>query len=548
MVYEEKLNNYQLDVFRECMGKTNGGMSVPMGGGKTLISLVLALNKVRDSERILVICAKTLLPSWVNEIEKHFSSSLPYLVYHKDYIRNMDSFILPSAREKKVIITTPEIVGKAYKQFNVERLFIRRRIVNEGQFNQHEILDYYVPQEKPLLEHDRGIGELHSKRWGFIIMDEAHQYNKIGTDRTNGIASLFAYNKWCLSGTLFDEPDPERILGYYLFINDRRFPNNLPDATAHIRSNDYSGLDTTLVKRTEEIVQIKKNEIIVNVEFNPDEQRIYLFMKEIILSINKMVREFKLRKDKDSVRKFNAHLLAMLTYLRQCIVSPLIPLANIAIDLTNMAEDTELSNFFIEQMQSNELINYLSDERNITSSRLQAVLNCVKKHKKMVIFTAFRTVVNLLTELIREKDGIPTLTIDGNMSGKKRSEILSIFEASEECALILTYEIGSDGLNLQCADTVILVDFLWTDGCTRQALSRILRFGQKAEYVNIYYITSNTGVEKAVLNKQKQKKVLLDELSIGAMKGEVEKIKVKDIITILENEENVNILRDIRHL
>jgi SNF2 family DNA or RNA helicase len=547
MTHVEKLNSYQKDIFYECMDKENGGMSVPMGGGKTLISLVLGLNKTYEDERILIICSKTLISSWINEIEKHFpNNSLPYLVFNKDSIKNIQSFSLPPAREKKVVITTPEIVGMSYKQFNLEQKFIKRRIVNEGHFGQHEILDYQLPDEEPFLKHDRGLGQLHSKRWGMITMDEAHQYTKIGTDRTNGIASLFGYSKWCLSGTLFDEPDPERILGYYLFINDKTFPRNLPAAKEYIKSNEYPGLDVTLVKRTDVLVNIKKNEIIVNVEFDENEKKIYLFMKEIILSINRMVNEFKLRKDKESVRKFNAHLLSMLTYLRQCIVSPIIPLANIAIDLTNISEDNELSDFFVNNMRNHELITYLSDERNIISSRLRAVLQCVRKHKKMVIFTAFRTVLNLLNELIKEFTF--TLTIDGNMSQKKRSEVLSTFNREEECALLLTYEIGSDGLNLQDADTVILIDYLWTDGCTRQALSRILRMGQKAEEVNIYYIMSNTGVEKAILNKQKQKMNLLDELSHGPMTSKVEKIKVKDIITILENEENVEIFRDIRNL
>ena len=38
-----KLNKFQLDILKECAMKKSGGLSLPMGSGKTLISLVLGL-------------------------------------------------------------------------------------------------------------------------------------------------------------------------------------------------------------------------------------------------------------------------------------------------------------------------------------------------------------------------------------------------------------------------------------------------------------------------------------------------------------------------
>ena len=68
-----KLTVHQLEVLDECLKKGSGGLSLPMGFGKTLISLVLTLQqqeKIGTPEPILVICSKTLIESWIFEIKK----------------------------------------------------------------------------------------------------------------------------------------------------------------------------------------------------------------------------------------------------------------------------------------------------------------------------------------------------------------------------------------------------------------------------------------------------------------------------------------------
>ena len=40
-----KLNDFQKEIFNECTKRNSGGLSLPMGSGKTLIALTLALSK-----------------------------------------------------------------------------------------------------------------------------------------------------------------------------------------------------------------------------------------------------------------------------------------------------------------------------------------------------------------------------------------------------------------------------------------------------------------------------------------------------------------------
>ena len=67
----DKLHPTQLEVLKECLVKGSGGMSLCMGFGKTLISLVLSMEQVgHQNGKILIIVAKNLLSTWELEIKK----------------------------------------------------------------------------------------------------------------------------------------------------------------------------------------------------------------------------------------------------------------------------------------------------------------------------------------------------------------------------------------------------------------------------------------------------------------------------------------------
>jgi SNF2 family DNA or RNA helicase len=133
------------------------------------------------------------------------------------------------------------------------------------------------------------------------------------------------------------------------------------------------------------------------------------------------------------------------------------------------------------------------------------------------------------------------------MSAIQRSETIETFKTGTGNILLLTYIIGAEGLNLQCSNTVLLADFEWNDGKTRQSIGRVLRYGQTSKVVNIYYFTSNTGVEKAIFTKHDEKLVILDEMSVGAIKSKIKKLSVKELINIINKEDNIDAINKINN-
>ena len=543
-----KLNDFQVKVLDECIKKGSGGLSLPMGSGKTLLSLIIGLTQTDVSKKpFLVVVAKNLVENWKFEINKFFGDSLIYDILHTDYHKNLDLWELKD--NCRVIITTTDVISKYYKKHDIENKFVAVDIVNLGHFNQHRILRYNHPSEPFLSKKPLGVGMLYSIKWECFLVDEIQKYTKVSSFRCKGLAAICANNRWGLSGTIFDEPSVERILGYHLIINDPSFPRTLPAAELCLRHRHFKGIKKSLVFRNknEEFISPKVNEYIITHDLIEEEQKIYMSMKNTMKIINAEAKRLSTIRDTENARRFSSYLLAIITYLRQSVVCPILPIANVALDMSDYEEKSELSNILLKEVNILKIGDWFNNEKSVLSSRMKNVLEVINKHQdeRLVIFTCFRSCLDIF------KKQLPTdranMTLSSTMTTKSRAKILETFGETKNGILLLTYELGAEGLNLQIAHTILLMDLWWNSGKTQQAIARVLRFGQQSTCVNIYYFTSNTGIEKAVFNKHEDKLIILDEIQEGPLKSSVKEMKVNEIIAIVEKEDNALQLNNINN-
>jgi len=76
-------------------------------------------------------------------------------------------------------------------------------------------------------------------------------------------------------------------------------------------------------------------------------------------------------------------------------------------------------------------------------------------------------------------DSLTWLRIDGSTAGSKRGEVAAQFQNNPAVdMLLLTTGIGSLGLNLSSADTVVMLDHDWNPMVDLQAMDRAHRIGQ----------------------------------------------------------------------
>lgn len=549
---KSKLNSFQVDVLNECVEKKNGGLSLALGSGKTLISVVLALYLVKEKRPILVVVSKTLIESWINEIHKFFDKQLKYIVFHKEYIKDINTFDLNS--DINLVITTPEVLAKSYKDENIKEKFIVSDIINEGMFNEHRITRYKFPSS-PFAKKNRGYGLVHSVIWGCLIVDEVQKYTQIKSAKCQSIGSISSDFRWVLSGTMFNEPAPERILGYYIILNDPYFPRTLPATIKFLKSPFFKGFRETLVMRktNPSFKEPKINKQIISHDMTTEEQTIYLSMKNIIKIISNKIRTSKIDGNVSQQRKFSSYLLAMITYLRQSIVCSLLPISNVVLDMMDYQNKSELSQIINDNIEKLNLNEWMNSANAAKSSRITKGLEIVNNHEKenIVIFFSFRTCLKLFHSFLEKNRLVYTIT--GSMNSSKRMSVLDEFKKTNENGLgnilLLTYDIGSEGLNIQCSNTVLLMDFQWNHGKSQQAIGRILRYGQTATDVNIYLFTSNTALEQGILEKQYSKLEILEDLLVGQKQTTtINKLSMKDILRMIMKDDNTNIIKKLHRL
>lgn len=546
-----QLNEDQKLIFTECIATkpSGGGLSLPVGSGKSVLSLTLGLyyqhNQYEETGLLipfLVVASKTLVLNWVNEIKTFFGDKLEYQILHQEYC-SLET--LPLSPTVRIYLTTIEVTAKFYKLDRIHDAF--RQNVIEYMNNLPVTTTHYERPTQPFYQTQLGANLIYSMKWSALFVDEVHIYTNIKSNRCQSIASICAQVRWGLSGTMFDEPKPEKILGFYMIIDKEGFPRSIPDCAKHIASKAFRGLKSDLVHRSTNNA-FRPPPIFVQVIehcLTPNEEAIYTRMKIVFVKIRKRIESAREIRNTEAARRFSSYLLSLITYMRQCMVCPLIPIARLSLDTSHFENRSVLSEMVMEEINSLHLGDYLNDVHSAKSSRISKCIEIIERHpnERILVFTSFRSCLQIFQSFLSPDR--PHMTISSNMSATKRDQVQADFAATTNGILLLTYEIGGRGLNLQCASVVLITDLWWNSATTIQATGRLLRIGQMNPSIHIYYFSANTGIEKAVLEKQQQKMTILDNLACGSSAIKVKTMKISDIVLLIEQSEIKDLMEDV---
>lgn len=152
-------------------------------------------------------------------------------------------------------------------------------------------------------------------------------------------------------------------------------------------------------------------------------------------------------------------------------------------------------------------INYdLVERLKKTDSKYQRVSQSIREdvfsynpHEKIIIFTFFRSTVQYLQERL-SNDGYSVCLIKGGM-GESKYEILEDFAREDGPNILLSTEVGAEGLDLQFARVMINYDLPWNPMRVEQRIGRIDRIGQKAKKISIFNMVCENTIEDRVLQR-----------------------------------------------
>ena len=135
-------------------------------------------------------------------------------------------------------------------------------------------------------------------------------------------------------------------------------------------------------------------------------------------------------------------------------------------------------------------------------------------HEKVLIFTQFKEMGDMLAEMIHRRFGHPPQFLHGGLTRKKRDAMVSSFQNDPtERAFILSLKAGGTGLNLTAASHVIHYDLWWNPAVEQQATDRAYRIGQTKNVEVFRLITQSTFEER--INMMINSKRELAQLSVG---------------------------------
>ncbi|KAJ3224177.1 hypothetical protein HDU78_011071 [Chytriomyces hyalinus] len=158
-----------------------------------------------------------------------------------------------------------------------------------------------------------------------------------------------------------------------------------------------------------------------------------------------------------------------------------------------------------------------------SSSKVDKIMKLIKDRMKVapddkfIVFSQWTSMLDILGTALSKND-IQFCRYDGKMTNIVKERSLTQFRNDPNCSVcIMSLMCGSLGINLTCANNVILTDLWWNPMIEDQAIDRAFRIGQKKP-VFVYRMIVEHTVEERIVALQNRKRELV-ESTIGGKHG-----------------------------
>lgn len=151
-----------------------------------------------------------------------------------------------------------------------------------------------------------------------------------------------------------------------------------------------------------------------------------------------------------------------------------------------------------------------------------------RRQRKVVVFAFFKRTLSYVSQRLAAA-GVQHERIDGDMPISEREDAMERFLNQPQLLVLLSSEVGSEGLDLQEASVVVNYDLPWNPMVVEQRIGRIDRIGQRSPTLSILNLTLKDTIEERILLRLYER--------IGVFKdtiGEIEEIlgeQVQDLVT-----------------
>ena len=134
---------------------------------------------------------------------------------------------------------------------------------------------------------------------------------------------------------------------------------------------------------------------------------------------------------------------------------------------------------------------------------------------KVVVFSFFKPTLWYLYERLTT-DGVECRLINGDVAMREREIRIEQFATNPRVRVLLSSEVGSEGLDLQFASVVVNYDLPWNPMVIEQRIGRIDRIGQAEESIGVLNLVAAETIEERILLRLYDRIGIFEE-SIGEL-------------------------------
>ncbi len=317
----------------------------------------------------------------------------------------------------------------------------------------------------------------YQNKFDCLVIDEAH---KIRNDKTIIYEACFRLSlnipsKWLLSGTIIHNKI-EDFMSLATFLDTPDFDQikHKPELFNEWKAQHYYHL----MKSECEVPLPEKHLYEHYLDFDGSHMDEYL---EILTEVKEIYKDYQAHATKVNYQC----MLAKITRLRQCCNHP-----NASLSAKDLADEK----------------NIYDDPNCAKFEEIADIIDQTPKEDKVLIFSQWGASINLVSKYLASKR-VTCLRYGGDLSLSEKTDIIKQFESQSEAkVLLITTTSGGVGLNLTCANHVIMMDSWWNYAVEEQAIDRVYRLGQyKDVYVHRLYMKDTIEQWMIALKTKKQK-------------------------------------------
>jgi len=517
-----------------------------VGLGKTIEAIYIwkELLTRENAKRFLIVCPAQLRQKWKNDLSHYFGiqssilDATELLERLKDIKNfNSDNFVLITSiqgiryrdlkneNSKKSNIRYK--LNNFFEEFdiNYDRKLFDLVVIDEAHYLRNnttasfetgkrlrDISEYMILlSATPIQTHSKNLYNLLNLLspedfYNHFIFDEMLAENKSLITFANALGNnipkteLLKFYKEELKEKMEDDKLKKEIEKY--LENDINFRENQMSLFRSIKdTNFYSQYFTRTRKRDVIENRILREAKTLNYSFSDEEKEKYDevtgFLKNLSNSSNSNVFTLIARQ-----RQMTSCLPAALKHWKDHNVMQEVLYEDMGFD-----EDDE-NNYFNSTLNdlpninvSEEMIKKFTENDSKYKKLKNAIKNILNENnrEKIIIFSFYRYTINYLFERLCN-DGYICEKIMGGI-GDEKNVIIERFRDSSNCNILISSEVGSEGIDLQFASIEINYDLPWNPMRLEQRIGRIDRIGQKREKIRILNFICQDTIEDKVMAK-----------------------------------------------